>query len=323
MPHFENEPTIAVDDTFGDWRDTLIEDGFVVLKGVLSQGKAQSYVVRMYKWLESFPFGFKRDDPSTWKPQCLPNNMKGGMYHDYAVQHEKFMWDARCEPSVVEPFQKLWGTEDLLVSFDGMNLTFPVNPRPTSAPWPHVDQSPLRKGMQCVQGILNLAPNGPKDGGLVVLKKSSKLNELFFKTHTMKEGSTWSPADWYGFSQEDVEWFQAKGCEMVKVCADPGDLVLWDSRTVHYNVLPETDNTRAVMYICYSPARFASEEDLQEKATLFHERTGTTHWPHANIFRAGEKHPERTAGEPYGRNRPVEEPEEPEILLKLAGALSY
>lgn len=76
MPHFENEPTIAVDDAFGDWRDTLIEDGFVVLKGVLSPDKAQSYVDRMYKWLESFPYGFKRDDPSTWRPECLPNNIK-------------------------------------------------------------------------------------------------------------------------------------------------------------------------------------------------------------------------------------------------------
>lgn len=119
---------------------------------------------------------------------------------------------------------------------------------------------PLRKGMQCVQGILNLAPNGPKDGGLIVFKKSSKLNELFFKTHTVKDGNTWGPADWHGFSQEDVDWFQAKGCEKIKVCADPGDLVLWDSRTVHYNVLPETDNTRAVMckhrplFNCHMPA---------------------------------------------------------------------
>lgn len=101
--------------------------------------------------------------------------------------------------------------------------------------------------MHCVQGILNLAPNGEKDGGLIVFKKSSKLNELFFKTHTVKEGNTWGPADWHGFLQEDVDWFQTKGCDMVKVCADPGDLILWDSRTVHYNVLPETDNTRAVM----------------------------------------------------------------------------
>lgn len=76
MPHFENEPTISVEQPFGDWRDTLVQDGYVVLKDVLPQEKAQSYLDRMYKWLESFPYGFKRDDPSTWKAECLPNNMK-------------------------------------------------------------------------------------------------------------------------------------------------------------------------------------------------------------------------------------------------------
>ncbi|KAF7198452.1 hypothetical protein HII31_00191 [Pseudocercospora fuligena] len=323
MPHFENEPTISTDAQFGDWRDELIENGFVVLKGVLSTDKAQSYMDRMCSWLESFPYGFKRDDPATWKAECLPNHMKGGMYHDYAVQHEKFMWDARCEPSVIAPFQKLWETEDLLVSFDGMNLTVPVTPRPTSSPWPHVDQSPLRKGMQCVQGILNLAPNGPDDGGLVVLKSSSKLNEVFFKTKNIKEGNTWGPADWYGFEQEDVDWFIERGCEMVKVCAEPGDLVLWDSRTVHYNILPTTNNTRAVMYICYSPAKFASQSDVEQKAAFFRDRVGTTHWPHANMFVSGKKHPDRESGLAFGRDRPWEEPEETDILLKLAGALPY
>ena len=183
------------------------------------------------------------------------------MYHGYSVQHEKLLWDARTyvdlldypiystdmgrEPKMIETFAKLWGTNELLVSFDGMNLTIPAN-HPPSEPWPHVDQSPKRKGMQCVQGILNLAPNGLNDGGLIVLKGSSKLNELFFKTHETKE-RTWGPADWFGFQKDEVNWFIERGCEVVKVCADPGDLILWDSRTMHYNVLPESQNTRAVM----------------------------------------------------------------------------
>lgn len=151
------------------------------------------------------------------------------------------------EPKLIETFAKLWGTDELLVSFDGMNLTLPMTERPVSEPWPHVDQSPLRKGMQCVQGILNLAPNGPKDGGLIVVKGSSKLNEQFFKSHEVIGRKTWGSTDWFGFQQEEVDWFLNRGCEMVKVCAEPGDLLLWDSRTIHYNVLPESQNTRAVM----------------------------------------------------------------------------
>lgn len=106
--------------------------------------------------------------------------------------------------------------------------------------------------MQCVQGILNLAPNGPNDGGLIVMKGSSALNEEFFATHESKQ-TTWGPADWYGFSEKDVEWFKSKGCEAIKVCADPGDLILWDSRQVHYNELPKSDAVRSVLCMTSSP----------------------------------------------------------------------
>jgi len=127
------------------------------------------------------------------------------------------------EQSIIDTFAKVWGTNELLVSFDGMNLTLPSSDLKPSTPWPHVDQNPNRKGMQCVQGILNLAPNGPDDGGLVVLKGSHRQNEAFFKTHPETEGAgTWGSADWHGFNEEEVGWFKSRGCEEVKVCAGPG-----------------------------------------------------------------------------------------------------
>lgn len=87
------------------------------------------------------------------------------------------------EPAVIDAFAKIWDTTELLVSFDGANITLPHPDRQSNSAWPHVDQSPKRKGLQCVQGLLNLAPNGPRDGGLIVLKGSSLLNEAFFKAH--------------------------------------------------------------------------------------------------------------------------------------------
>jgi hypothetical protein len=198
------------------------------------------------------------------------------------------------EPSIIDAFAKLWGTRELLVSFDGMNLTLPSTDLKPSTPWPHVDQNPNRKGMQCIQGILNLAPNGPDDGGLVVLKGSHKANETFFKLHPETKGAgTWGSMDWHGFNEEEVNWFKGRGCEEIKVCADPGgkltrthrhidsclhdfvDLILWDSRQIHYNKVPSSGNLRAVMYICYTPASFASKEDLEKKAGYFKERIGT------------------------------------------------
>lgn len=82
------------------------------------------------------------------------------MYHGYAVSHEKFVWDVRTEPKVVEAFSKIWGTDELLVSFDGINLTLPPpetdEKKAVPQRWPHQDQDSTIRGFQCAQGIVNL-----------------------------------------------------------------------------------------------------------------------------------------------------------------------
>jgi hypothetical protein len=216
------------------------------------------------------------------------------MYHGYSVSHEKFVWDARLEPGVVNAFSKIWGTSDLLVSFDGINMTLPLPSltRPKSGRWPHQDQDPRIRGFQCAQGIINLIDNGPQDGGLVVMKGSHKLNDDFFKTHSMEKKERWGkvPDDWHGFDDDEIAWFEERGCELIKVEAAAGDLIVWDSRTVHYNVLPEADTTRAVICelchlalgmvltgidACYTPAAFSTPEELAKKKDVFEKRERT------------------------------------------------
>lgn len=190
------------------------------------------------------------------------------------------------EPNVQKVFSDLWGTDELLCSFDGMNVTLPQQKDLTWSPWPHCDQNPERKGMQCVQGLINYAPNGPDDGGLIVMKGSSKLYDTFFRETRQQAAHEDAPPpeaefrDHFIFSEDDVKWFEDHGCELVKTCLDPGDFVLWDSRTMHYAKHPEGDVIRSAQYICMTPAKFAKKEDLELKAQLFKEHQGTTHWPH-------------------------------------------
>jgi hypothetical protein len=57
---------------------------------------------------------------------------------------------------VLAAFEKIWGTKELIVSYDTINLTLPnASEMGGSKPWPHVDQAPERKGLACVQGIIN------------------------------------------------------------------------------------------------------------------------------------------------------------------------
>lgn len=46
------------------------------------------------------------------------------MILDYGVTHEQWVWDIRGEEGVVDAFKKVYDDEDLIVSFDVVNVGF-------------------------------------------------------------------------------------------------------------------------------------------------------------------------------------------------------
>lgn len=239
--------------------------------------------------------------------------------------HEKFVWEARTEPKILEAFAKIWGTDELLVSFDALNITLPNRPdKPALKPWPHVDQSPYRRGLHCVQGVINLSPAGPEDGSLMVYPRSNLYTEEFFDSQV--DRSTWLKNDFRFFSEKELEWYEERGIKPHKVLAEPGDLILWDSRTAHWGGEPsEKSNTiRTVIYASYSPASLASEETLELKKEAFESFRATTHWAHDNVVLRDKTVylPDGTP-DPRNRSKPLEEPEYTDQLLRLAGVKPY
>lgn len=209
--------------TFGDWRDDFNKYGVAVIKSVISKERAEYYRDKQINWLQSFGLGFDPKDESTWTADHLPVSFKGGMYMAYASSHEKFAWEARMEPGVIDIFEKLWKTNELLCSFDGFNITLPRQKDLKWSPWPHCDQSPHRKGMQCVQGLMNYQPNGPDDGGLIVMHGSSKLFDQFFAetreedNHEDKPPEELNFRDLFIFKESDVKWFEGICLDSVRV----------------------------------------------------------------------------------------------------------
>lgn len=63
------------------------------------------------------------------------------------------------------------------------------------------------------------------------------------------------------FKAEEFELYRPQ-CETVKVCAGAGDLILWDSRTVHWNYSPSGERARLATCVCYCPRKMANEEAI-------------------------------------------------------------
>jgi ectoine hydroxylase-related dioxygenase (phytanoyl-CoA dioxygenase family) len=71
--------------------------------------------------------------------------------------------------------------------------------------------------------------------------------EQYFKEHQAPEEG-WIKRDLFLWEDEQLKWFEERGCEWVKPSMEPGDFVLWDSRAVHYGAAPLENNKR--MAVC-------------------------------------------------------------------------
>lgn len=244
-----------------------------------------------------------------------------GMIFGYGINHEATPWNIRQEPGLISVFEKLHDTPDILVSFDGMNIQWPNRPdQKPNTPWPHQDQDPATASQfRCMQGLVNILPNGPDDGGLIVCKGAHAASEEFHKIFKDEPDKIWSwTHEWYGFTSAGMKWLEEKGYEWVKPCAEPGDLILWDSRTPHYNVVPKGKSPRLAFYTCYGPVTDATAEQLKGKKEAFEKTIGTTHWP--NALHVGGLFPERGGKRcQYDTGKPRNEVELTERGWKLTG----
>ena len=83
-------------------------------------------------------------------------------------------------------------------------------------------------------------------------------------------------------------WFKSKGCKKRCVPCPKGGIVLWDSRLVHANARPveglqHPGRWRFVVFVCMTPAIWASPADLEVKRQAYEERKLTAHWPSQGV----------------------------------------
>eukprot|EP00128_Syssomonas_multiformis_P001051 Colp12_sorted_trinity150504_noHs@12447 len=283
-PEIYESPRFDVEDPKA--YEYLHENGYVVFKTVAAEEQLVKARDLLWSFIESTPYGAKRGDPTTWRSNWIGNPALG-IVSGYAVGQSALQWHIRTLPSVRKAFATVWGSENLLVSFDGIGIFRPWSfdkKWKTATGWYHVDQSPLTKpGFECVQGLVALYDGDETTGGLVVVPGSHK---HFTTIDTVRK------TDFVNVPATQDIWLKLNRPRMVKCKA--GDLILWDSRTIHCNmpapvekVKPEDESwelLRAVCYVCMTPITKADPKELDSllacRKEAFQAGVTTTHWPH-------------------------------------------
>ena len=143
----------------------------------------------------------------------------------------------------------------------------------------------------CLQGLVQLTPANEWTGGFCVVPGSHKYHDEFSKRHPHRDVQ----GDFLPVPEGDP--IVPKGSGLM-LRADPGDIILWDSRTIHCNgpaiealsrapasveVPARSDLLRLVGYVCCVPAAWATPSLLEQRAQAVLEKTTSTHWPQAFV----------------------------------------
>ncbi len=123
----------------------LEELGYCVIPQVLSTAEAEALYQRVWhEFIEKAWPNCRMDDRSNWK-EAFPMHNKMGIFSGPAGQTQ-VMWDLRQDPRIVNVFVRVWNTNDLIVSMDGLSFMCPPEIRDGYfEPWPHVDPMDTRK----------------------------------------------------------------------------------------------------------------------------------------------------------------------------------
>jgi ectoine hydroxylase-related dioxygenase (phytanoyl-CoA dioxygenase family) len=307
----------------------LESEGYVVIKNALSSREADHALDLTWDFLEELGTGVDRTDTSTWGDDRWPVNVHGGIIPSQGIGHSAAQWFIRSRPAVKSAFASVWDDEDLLVSFDGMALWRPASIDPSWATarggrWLHIDQHPVsRPGLQCVQGAVTLTPTSPSIGGNVLIPGSHRWFADIPNRYAERLGRLPEMMDHFRFPADDP---QLQDTPPIMCHMEAGDMMLWDSRTVHCSSPgpgPELDAgaapalLRVASLVCMMPRARSNDEVIAHRRAAVSARTSTTNW--SDRWINADEFPQVVSAGDSGKYRLPPIPELDEYQLALVG----
>jgi hypothetical protein len=288
-------------------RAHLKDDGVCVVKGCFSEAEVEQAMDNVWSFVEGQGTGVDRHDVRTWtndrwqpRTALVPEKLAGGGLHDgRGVHQSEASWYIRSRPKLKQLWASIYGTDDLVCSFDGLVLCRPWGVDPSwrvKANGLHLDGGTARFGLHpvsgapmtpeetgmstdsyhYVQGVVNLVTTTPESGGFTCVLGSHRA----FAT---LEGEYWREQQSANTTKRIVsEHPEVYAGKHIVPHMEAGDVVVWDDRMIHNNSpgvsgrVPDTlDGLIRVAQLCtMAPASHSSPPVLAARRACV-----TGRWP--------------------------------------------
>lgn len=225
-----------------DEPDLILSDlkttGFVAVQVIEEMNEIEELRSGIYDFIEGLnPGAIDRNDPSTWTAKNWPTFSRG-LYHRHGAGHSAVAWRGRTHPGVLKAYSIIWGTHELITSYDAVGYMRPPEvlrklgeEPPKQVDWSHIDHDDKTEEVELIQGFLNLWESGPEDGGLVQWLRSGPDYPKNWPQPLLDD-----LAGLKIFGMMKKENIDAAGYKRVKVCGRPGTMFFWMSTQIHWLV---------------------------------------------------------------------------------------
>jgi len=245
---------------------TLEKYGIVVGSQIFKAKECNQIVTDIYNIVNSISNGkCDLNDPETWKNIPLDKYGVSLISRGFLeIYHNQILANMRQAVKIYIHHVVLWGRYDLWTSFDRLGIKLPNHEELKGLPL-HVDQNPLiHSDFKTIQGVLALSDCSVERGTFVGVPGSRNFF-LDFKKFAPEHGDYVEISKGYSFYKNFEQYSQA-------IPIRKGDLITWDSRTVHANSENISNDTRLVAYIAAGIAKEQDQEIINTRVDAF--RTG-------------------------------------------------
>eukprot|EP01063_Lacrimia_lanifica_P024662 TRINITY_DN32530_c0_g1_i1.p1 TRINITY_DN32530_c0_g1~~TRINITY_DN32530_c0_g1_i1.p1 ORF type:complete len:319 (+),score=93.42 TRINITY_DN32530_c0_g1_i1:58-1014(+) len=282
------------------WKKHLQDEGYAVLAGVVPAEDVAAAADALWCDIEAAE-GVSREDPTTWYTRRWHPAATGLVAH---LAQTVGPWHVRGVERVQQAFGAIWGTRELITSMDAAILWRPWGWAPEEGGEPlgrkptteglHLDQNPFyRPKLDCYQGMVPLLPVRPEVGGLQVVPRShTDASRARLAAHYPKYSGDFIPLE---------PSVCTEGAALLE--ADPGDLILWDSRLIHGGTVgegvwapgspPPAALARMAVTVAMTPRKWASKATLEARRAGFDAGVSFNHQPHGAGESTGTIHARR------------------------------
>lgn len=253
--------------------------GWAVVPSLFSPQECDQLLFDQWTALEAATLGelnphWSKEEWAAMKADELPPHQHGIMT-GWRLNHCEPVRRVRRDPRCLFVFASLYGTDQLCGSLDRINFKFPGRLYRSVKPWPHVDQNPRRLGRVTVQSYVTMM-DAPEDAPSNRLYEGS--HALFAERWAYRR--TGDTSDWTTLSEEEAAALE-RVCPLVKPVLRKGDMLLWDSRTVHSPCEGTSREGRYVIYLCYNRwwDKTGDARAMLDKQRAFLDCRATSHSP--------------------------------------------